>query len=50
MIGETTPCNLKQFDHGFVCVCNETYCDNFEVPVINHNNFLLISSSKVCSI
>lgn len=22
------PCSLREFDKGFVCVCNETYCDS----------------------
>lgn len=26
------PCQLQQYPTGYVCVCNETYCDTTDVP------------------
>lgn len=41
------PCNLRKYSNGFVCVCNETYCDsmNVEKPT-NVGDYLLVTSSK----
>ena len=42
------PCILKKFPDGFVCVCNETYCDTLEDDKPeNAYSFLLITSSRV---
>lgn len=41
------PCQLQKFDKGYVCVCNETYCDtlDFTRPT-TQGEYVLISSSK----
>lgn len=41
------PCQLRQYANGYVCVCNETYCDTMEVEKPQRfGDFRLISSTK----
>lgn len=41
------PCQLRQYANGYVCVCNETYCDTMEVEKPQRFGvFKLISSTK----
>lgn len=41
------PCQLRQYATGYVCVCNETYCDTMEVEKPQRfGDFKLISSTK----
>lgn len=44
---EHKPCELREYIDGYVCVCNETYCDsmNVEKPQ-NFGDYVVISSSK----
>lgn len=47
-IAEHQPCNLRQYSHGFVCVCNETYCDSMDVERPSKiGETLLVSSNKI---
>ncbi|KAH8383151.1 hypothetical protein KR009_007092, partial [Drosophila setifemur] len=44
---ESTPCQLKDAEHGKVCVCTADYCDYLENPILTEDDeFALISSSK----
>ncbi|XP_070073173.1 lysosomal acid glucosylceramidase [Drosophila takahashii] len=41
------PCDLRETEHGSVCVCNSTYCDYLEQPQLTDNSqIVVISSSK----
>lgn len=42
-----TPCSLRKFPNGFVCVCNETYCDELDHLAAEDSNIVIVSSSKV---
>ncbi|XP_050327113.1 lysosomal acid glucosylceramidase-like isoform X1 [Bactrocera neohumeralis] len=43
----STPCALREYPAGLVCVCNATYCDYLENPSPeNENEFVIVSSSK----
>ncbi|XP_011192894.2 lysosomal acid glucosylceramidase [Zeugodacus cucurbitae] len=42
-----TPCVLREYSTGLVCVCNATYCDYLENPTLeNEKEFVVVSSSK----
>lgn len=44
---EYKPCQLREYQDGFVCVCNETYCDTMDVEKPERfGDFLTISSTK----
>ncbi|XP_059620577.1 lysosomal acid glucosylceramidase [Phlebotomus argentipes] len=45
---ENIPCNLREYQHGFVCVCNKTNCDFLEESVDNPNEseLVIVSSSQ----
>lgn len=41
------PCQIRSINDGYVCVCNENYCDTLDVPdTIDANQWLLVTSSK----
>lgn len=42
-----SPCLLKEYPAGYVCVCNETYCDTYEdiVPPAK-GSYILTTSSQ----
>lgn len=41
------PCQLRKYPAGFVCVCNETFCDTMDVDKPQKfGDFVLISSTK----
>lgn len=44
---EYKPCQLREYSAGYVCVCNETYCDtmNVKTPTL-FGDYIVISSSK----
>lgn len=43
---ERQSCKLKKFPDGYVCVCNDEYCDTLTVPDANtKDEFILITSS-----
>ncbi|XP_031621155.1 lysosomal acid glucosylceramidase-like [Contarinia nasturtii] len=44
---EYKPCQLREYPDGFVCVCNEDYCDTMDVKKPQKfGDFLTISSTK----
>ncbi|XP_017480968.1 PREDICTED: glucosylceramidase-like [Rhagoletis zephyria] len=44
---ENTPCQLRMYKKGFVCVCNATYCDYLDDPTPNNESeFVVVSTSK----
>lgn len=45
-LGTEKPCFPEKTDYGYVCRCDENYCDNLKVPLPqNDNSFVLITSS-----
>lgn len=40
------PCNYQQMSDGGVCICNSTYCDTLDVPLVDCGQFVLVTSSK----
>ncbi|XP_055305815.1 lysosomal acid glucosylceramidase-like [Sitodiplosis mosellana] len=41
------PCQLRKYPDGYVCVCNETYCDTMDVEKPERfGDFILVSSTK----
>lgn len=41
------PCQLREYTDGFVCVCNETYCDTMDVEKPQKfGEYILITSTK----
>lgn len=47
LIAYQLPCELRKYSDGYVCVCNETYCDtlNVEKPK-NFGDYIVVSSSN----
>ncbi|XP_017491554.1 PREDICTED: uncharacterized protein LOC108379711, partial [Rhagoletis zephyria] len=44
---ENTPCQLRMYKKGFVCICNATYCDYLDDPTPNNESeFVVVSTSK----
>lgn len=43
------PCVHRKYKHGYVCVCNSTYCDSYEkiIPDNRKGMYVVVSSSKV---
>ncbi|XP_064550259.1 lysosomal acid glucosylceramidase [Drosophila montana] len=43
----STPCQLRETSYGSVCVCNSSYCDYLDQPILSDNaQIVVISSSK----
>lgn len=44
---ELRPCQLRKYSNGYVCVCNETYCDTTDVqrPTI-FGDYIVITSTQ----
>ncbi|XP_067617065.1 lysosomal acid glucosylceramidase-like [Eurosta solidaginis] len=43
----STPCHLREYKTGLVCICNATYCDYLEDPSpSDENEFVIVSTSK----
>lgn len=41
------PCQLREYASGYVCVCNETYCDTFDVEKPQQfGEYIVVSSTK----
>lgn len=41
------PCRLRELSDGFVCVCNDDYCDTLEIPEpTSSNEWIFVTSSK----
>lgn len=44
---EYKPCQLREYANGYVCVCNETYCDTMDVEKPQRfGDFITIASTK----
>lgn len=44
---EYKPCQLREYKNGYVCVCNETYCDTTDVKKpTKFGEFVIVSSTK----
>lgn len=40
-------CNLREYPDGYVCVCNETHCDDLKIDEpVNFGDYILVTSSK----
>lgn len=43
----SNPCLKQKKKHGYVCMCNENYCDTLDVPEPTANNdYVLVTTSK----
>lgn len=41
------PCRLKEAEYGYICECDENYCDTLDVPLPSSGpSYVLITSSK----
>lgn len=44
---ESSSCSLREYSTGFVCVCNQTYCDDLTVTEPqNFGDYIVVTSSK----
>ncbi|XP_055318420.1 lysosomal acid glucosylceramidase-like [Sitodiplosis mosellana] len=40
------PCRKLQAEYGYVCVCDDNYCDTLDVPEPNAKEYILVTSSE----
>lgn len=41
------PCRLEKAEYGYICSCDENYCDSLNVPEPNYGNrYILVTSSE----
>lgn len=41
------PCRLESADHGYVCTCDNSYCDSLDVPMpVFGGNYIIVTSSE----
>lgn len=40
------PCRKKLGEYGYVCVCDETYCDTLDVPEPKAKEYILVTTSQ----
>lgn len=41
------PCNIRETQYGYVCLCDETYCDSLDGPLPqSRKEYTLVTTSK----
>lgn len=41
------PCNIRSTQYGYVCLCDETYCDSLDGPLPqSRNEYTLVTTSR----